>query len=129
MWSKKVKVKKGKKILVVGGGDSAVESAMLLMDHNEVTLSYRKDKFARIKKQNQESLDQAFKSGKIIPLLSSNVVKISPRSVDLKVGDEEYKESNDLVYIFAGGELPTGFLKQCGIEIQKRFGYIMKKHG
>lgn len=117
-----------KKILVVGGGDSAVESAMLLMDQNEVSLSYRKEQFARIKKQNQEFINQAIASGKIRPIMSSTVTKISELSVDLKVGDESLKIPNDQVFIFIGGELPTGFLKQCGIEIQKRFGYIMKKH-
>jgi thioredoxin reductase len=120
---------KDKKILVVGGGDSAVESAMLLMDNNEVSLSYRKEKFARIKQQNQLAINKAIESGKINTIMSSNVTKISELSVDLKLDDDELKLPNDQVYIFIGGELPTGFLKQCGIEIKKRFGYIMKKHG
>jgi len=44
------------------------------------------------------------------------------------VGEEVKELPNDLVYIFAGGELPTGFLQEIGIGITKRFGHIVKKH-
>jgi len=120
-----------KNIIVVGGGDSAIESAMLLMDENDVILSYRKDKFARIKPKNKERILQAQADNKITIIYNSNLAEVKDKSVFLKVKDEdEIREfKNDLVYIFAGGELPTKFLSNAGIEIQKRFGYIMKKHG
>jgi len=119
----------GKKILVVGGGDSAVESALLLNDHNEVTISYRKDQFGRIKPGNQEALERALKEGKLQVAYSSSVIEILPDTVSLKMSDGEVRSlENDLVYIFIGGELPIDFLKNAGIEIEKKFGKIVKKY-
>ena len=120
----------GKKIIVVGGGDSAVESALLLKDSNEVILSYRKDKFARIKPKNKEKIAKAIDDQSIKALFDSNLVSLNDQSVMIKVnGEEEPRElENDLVYIFAGGELPTKFLQNAGVEITKRFGHVMKKH-
>lgn len=120
-----------KDILVVGGGDSAIESAMLLMEDNNVILSYRKDQFARIKSKNKERITEAQNQNKITIIYNSNLKEVRDNSISLQVKDEEEMREiqNDLVYIFAGGELPTKFLTNAGIEIQKRFGYIMKKHG
>lgn len=118
----------GKKVIVVGGGDSAVESAMLLTDGNEVVLSYRKEQFARIKPKNKEAVEKAMASGALQVIFNSDLVSISLDHVLLKVGDETRQMENDLVYIFAGGELPTGFLQKAGVEITKRFGHIVKKH-
>ncbi len=120
----------GQKILVVGGGDSAVESAMLLMDQNEITLSYRRDKFARIKPKNKELLDKAISENKLNILYNSNVLEIKDDSVLIGFSDKEETLNlpNDLVYIFAGGELPIEFLKNAGISIEKKFGKIVKQH-
>lgn len=122
---------KDKKVIVVGGGDSAIESAMLLMEQNDVILSYRKDKFSRIKPKNREKINEAIESGKIHAAFNSNLVEIKDDKVMLNYSDtgETIEVDNDLVYIFAGGELPTAFLQNAGIEITKRFGYIIKKHG
>ena len=119
-----------KKIIVVGGGDSAIEVVLLLKDNNDVILSYRKDKFSRLKPKNKEKIKQAIEENSIQVIYNSNLVSIKENSVLLKVnGDELTREiDNDLVYIFAGGELPTKFLEKAGINITKRFGYIMKKH-
>ncbi len=119
----------GKKVLVVGGGDSAVESAMLLMKENDVILSYRKDKFSRIKPKNREKITKAIERQSLTVIFNSNLKKITDSHIDLKIGDEQIKTiENDLVYIFAGGELPTKFLEKAGVAITKRFGYIVKKH-
>jgi thioredoxin reductase len=122
---------KGHDILVVGGGDSAIESALLLMDQNKVTLSYRKDAFARLKQKNRERIQAAEQKGQIDIIYSSNVSKIEEEKVFLSVDGEGNRRElkNDLVYVFIGGELPTKFLSNAGIEIKKRFGYTMKKHG
>ena len=118
-----------KDILVVGGGDSAVESALLLADQNRVTLSYRKDKFSRIKPKNREKILGAIENGKIEMKYNTNLTKIGKPQITLKneTGVEEALK-NDLVYIFAGGELPTQFLRKAGVEITKRFGYTVKKY-
>jgi len=118
-----------KKVIVVGGGDSAIESALLLIDTNEVMLSYRKDKFSRLKPKNREKIEKAIADNVIRVLFNSNLVSIADKSVLIKIDeDEPFEIENDLVYIFAGGELPTSFLKNAGIEITKRFGHVLKSY-
>lgn len=120
----------GKNIMVVGGGDSAIESALLLCDHNTVTLSYRNDSFSRLKSKNSEQINNAMAAGKVKVLFNTNPTCINQDSVVLstnKPGEELYVE-NDLVYIFAGGELPVEFLKKAGIQITKKFGEAVLKH-
>lgn len=120
----------GKKIMVVGGGDSAVEAAMLLCDQNEVILSYRKDAFSRIKPRNKAELDVVIDANKLDIRFNSNLTKIEEGRVLLNTdGQDEPEEiENDLVYIFAGGELPTQFLQKAGIRITKKFGEAILKH-
>ncbi|MFK5878513.1 MAG: NAD(P)-binding domain-containing protein [Flavobacteriaceae bacterium] len=119
-----------KKVLVVGGGDSAIETVLLLKDTNIATLSYRKDKFSRLKPKNKEKINQAIEDNTVEVIFNSNIVSINGESVLMKVDgvNEVSQLKNDLVYIFAGGELPTTFLQKAGVEITKRFGYVMKKH-
>ncbi len=120
---------RGKKIMVVGGGDSAVESAMLLMENNEVTLSYRRDAFSRIKPKNRKKIRTAIESGKLRCEFESNVIAIHPDYIELEIkGGIVTQVQNDLIYIFAGGELPTAFLEKMGIQITKRFNYALLKH-
>mgnify|MGYP002628261932 CR=1 FL=1 len=120
---------KGKKVMVVGGGDSAIESALLLKDENEVVLSYRKDKFSRLKPKNKEDILTAETDGTITIIFDSNVVAINEEDILLKLKDDTtQKINNNLIYIFAGGELPTPFLEKAGVKISKRFGYIVKKY-
>ena len=119
------------KILVVGGGDSAIECAMLLADENNiVTLSYRGDSFSRLKPKNFEKINNALRSGKVKVIFNSDVIEILDNSVILKVKDTDEPKviENDLVYIFAGGILPTKFLEEIGIRITKKFGEAILKH-
>lgn len=120
----------GKEVMVVGGGDSAVESALLLAEQNNVILSYRKDAFSRIKPKNREKIHNAMEQQLLEVHFNTNVDRIEEDKVLLKNGSpESVKEfKNDLIYIFAGGELPTKFLEKAGIQITKRFGYTMRKH-
>ena len=119
-----------KKILVVGGGDSAVESALLLADRNKVTLSYRKSAFSRIKKKNADKINAAMLSGLIDIQFNTNVVSINDGFVAYKTNesDEILKWENDMVYIFAGGELPSQFLKSIGIDFSTKRGEAILKH-
>ena len=119
-----------KDILIVGGGDSAVESALLLADNNRVTLSYRKDVFQRIKPKNNERINEAISQGRIDVRFNSNLVLIEKDEVVISEGESAEKNSlkNDLVYILAGGELPTQFLEKIGVRITKKFGDTVLKH-
>jgi len=119
-----------KNILVVGGGDSAIESALLLADNNRVTLSYRKDVFQRIKPKNNERIMEAISQGRIDVRFNSNLVLIEKDEVIISEGEsaEKIRLKNDLVYILAGGELPTQFLEKIGVRITKKFGETVLKH-
>lgn len=120
----------GKKIIVVCGGDSAIEAALSLALQNEVILSYRSDSFSRIKPKNNEKIKAAISDSSIQVIFNSNVLSIDKHEVLLSTSDhpDGKKIPNDLIYIFAGGELPTQFLEKAGIKITKRFGYTMMKH-
>jgi len=119
-----------KNIIVVGGGDSAIESALLLKDTNNVTLSYRKDTFSRLKPKNRTKIKEIIENQSIKMLFNSTLTAINDKTVSVKTSESEeiLQVENDLVYIFAGGELPTAFLQKAGINISKRFGYIMKSY-
>jgi thioredoxin reductase (NADPH) len=120
---------KNRKIIVIGGGDSAIEAAVQLSSEgNEVILSYRKDKFSRIKPKNLENINKASESGAVKLILDSNLIEINDDSVELEVAGIKETFSNDLVYIFAGGELPTQFLNKVGIKITKKYGDAILKN-
>jgi len=120
----------GKRIMVVGGGDSAIETALLLADKNEVILSYRGETFNRIKTGNARKINEAIKSGLIPVLFKSNIVSIEEHQIRYKMddSDEICELENDLVYIFAGGELPIDFLKKVGINFSTKRGETILKN-
>ena len=120
----------GKEIMVVGGGDSAIESALMLADQNKVTLSYRNEIFNRIKPKNNEKINEAMVSDKIHVHFNSNPIRIDKDFVILLTNSKgsELKIKNDLIYIFAGGELPTQFLQKIGLQITTKFGEAVLKH-
>jgi thioredoxin reductase/Pyruvate/2-oxoacid:ferredoxin oxidoreductase delta subunit len=111
-----------KKILVIGGGDSAVEAAMGLANQkgNQVTLSYRSERFSRIKERNAKRVEEYAKSGKVKVLFNSNPIEFKPESVILDVAGQQHEMPNDFVWIFAGGTPPTAFLKKVGIGFGSR---------
>jgi putative YpdA family bacillithiol system oxidoreductase len=122
---------KNTKILIVGGGDSAIESALLLMEeNNEITISYRSNSFSRLKPKNLEKIDKAVSQDKIKVIFNSNVKEIKDKSVLISINEKEELEEieNDLVYIFAGGILPVAFLERIGIKITKKFGEAILSH-
>ncbi len=121
---------KNKKVLVVGGGDSAIESALLLADQNKVTISYRSEAFSRLKVKNSERINEAIQNGLIDVKFNSAIVSINIDHVlyTENGSDGVKKLDNDLVYVFAGGELPSDFLKKIGIKVTTKHGESILKH-
>ncbi len=114
-----------RKILVVGGGDSAVGAAMGLAEQsgNDVTLSYRGKAFTRIKARNESRLNKCMDRGMLEVILQSNVTEIGEKEVQLAV--EENGEilmrslPNDDVFIMAGGIPPFPLLEQAGVSFDQ----------
>jgi thioredoxin reductase len=111
-----------KKILVIGGGDSAVEAAMGLAHQpgNQVTLSYRGEAFSRIKERNSQRVQECVAKGKLRVIFNSNPLEFKEHSVVLDVNGKQQEIPNDFVWIFAGGTPPTDFLKKVGIQLGMR---------
>jgi len=112
---------KQKHILVVGGGDSAIEAAVGLANQkgNTVTISYRKDDFVRLKEKNETRVREYMKSGKIKTIFNSQVAEIKPEAVLVQEQEKIiHNLHNDFVFVFAGGELPTELLKRIGIKLR-----------
>ncbi|MBI3190014.1 MAG: NAD(P)-binding domain-containing protein, partial [Ignavibacteriales bacterium] len=110
-----------KHLLVVGGGDSAVEAAVGLARQrgNTVTLSYRREGFVRLKEKNEQRIQEMMKSGKVKTIFNSDVVEIKPDSVIIKEQNNIiHNLRNDVVFIFAGGEMPAELLKIIGVKLR-----------
>jgi thioredoxin reductase/Pyruvate/2-oxoacid:ferredoxin oxidoreductase delta subunit len=106
-----------KRILVVGGGDSAIEAAMGLAHQvgNQVTLSYRKEAFSRIKERNAQRIQECLRKGKLKVIFNSIPVEFRQDAVVLEIQGKSQQLPNDFVWIFAGGEPPNAFLKKIGV--------------
>ena len=115
---------RGMHVLVVGGGDSALEAAISIAEENgtTVTLSYRSKSFSRAKEKNRQKIDQAVDQGRLKVLFESNVAEIREKSVRIDQFGKIIEIPNDGVIVSAGGILPTPFLKQIGIEIETKYG-------
>jgi len=115
---------RNQRVLVVGGGDSALEAALAIAEEpgTSVTISYRSEAFGRVKQKNRERLQQAEADGRIKVMLKSGVKEISPEGVTLVQEDETMELNNDAVIVCAGGILPTPFLKEIGILVETKHG-------
>jgi thioredoxin reductase (NADPH) len=109
-------------VLVVGGGDSAVEAALACAEVAEVVLSYRGEAMNRLKQANRARLEAAVAQGKLKLWLRSEVRSIAPLSVFVEVDGQTQQLTNDAVVICAGGVLPTGMLKAIGVRVETKHG-------
>ncbi len=111
-------------VLVVGGGDSALEAATTIAAESgtTVTLSYRSDAFSRAKPKNRQLVEQMEASGQLRVLFSSTVKEITKETVQISVADAIEEFPNDAVVVSAGGILPSGFLKTVGINVETKWG-------
>ncbi len=122
---------KNEKILVVGGGNSAVEAALTLSEQNIVSLSYRGSEFSRLFKDNERRLNEAIASGRIQPLLNSNVVEFGAHEAKVKIarkGSEETRQiTYDHAFVLIGADVPRQFLKSLGIRMENEWeGSILR---
>jgi thioredoxin reductase (NADPH) len=108
-------------VLVVGGGDSALEAATSFPG-TTVTLSHRSDSFSRAKVKNREDVETARRSGRLNVLLQSNVKRIERHDVEIEQMGQRMRIRNDVVIVCAGGILPTAFLESVGIEVETKYG-------
>ncbi|MDP3464530.1 MAG: NAD(P)-binding domain-containing protein [Sulfuricurvum sp.] len=106
----------GEKIMVVGGGDSAIEYAVDLCDKNEVSICYRRGTFRRANPTNQGDIEKAVESGCIRPLLNTEITELESENGKVKVNftDGSSELFDRLVYAI-GGTTPSGFLSGSGI--------------
>src|SRR5438132_236790 len=119
----------GCKVLVVGGGDAAIEAAVQLAEESdaEVTISYRGDSFARAREANRTRIDQLVAQRRIRAVMTSEVNKILPDEVVLTVAASPQVVRNDFVIVNIGGDLPLEFLARSGISLKKHFGEELAK--
>ncbi len=115
---------KNQHVLVVGGGDSALEAATSIAKQpgTTVTISYRSHSFNRAKEKNRQKVDDAMATSRLQVLLNSNVKDIAKDSVTIEQEGKLHYITNDTVIICAGGILPTPFLKKIGINVETKYG-------
>jgi thioredoxin reductase/ferredoxin len=115
---------RGAKVLVVGGGDSALEAAAAISEEagTSVTMSYRSESFSRAKQKNRKRVEALQAAGRITVLFESEVQRITERAVELHQKSRRIELPNDAVIVCAGGVLPTAFLQKLGIEVETKYG-------
>jgi len=115
---------RGQNVLVVGGGDSALEAATSLAAEpgTRAILSYRGDGFSRAKPKSRDKVAEAAEAGDLLVLLGSNVREITEAEVRIETEDSIDSHAVDSIIVCAGGVLPTEFLKSIGVAIETRHG-------
>jgi thioredoxin reductase/NAD-dependent dihydropyrimidine dehydrogenase PreA subunit len=116
----------GRNVLVVGGGDSALEACWRLAEQpgTHVTLSYRGDHFARARMANRGKVETLAGQGRLNILMPSTLRRITEKAVELQASGQPLSIANDNVIICAGGILPSDFLKQTGITVETKYGTV-----
>ena len=116
----------GKRVLVIGGGDSAIEAALALagQEGTSVTLSYRGEAFGRIKEKNRQRLLEMEGNPRLNVLLRSQPKLIEERRIQLELDGAPLVLDNDHVIVCAGGVLPTPMLKEIGVKVETKFGTV-----
>ena len=114
----------GCRVLVVGGGDSALEAAIQLADSTnaEISISYRGETFGRVRDANRKRIAELIEKGRVASLMGSVVEKILDEEVVLTASDAPLVLENDYVIASIGGELPLEFLSKAGVSLKKHFG-------
>jgi dihydropyrimidine dehydrogenase (NAD+) subunit PreT len=114
----------GKRVLVVGGGDSALEAAAMLAEQTsaEIGIVHRAPQFARGRALNKQKMEALRASGRVRAFMSSEVAAVEPAAVHLTTAGATRTIANDFVIACLGGEAPAQFLKTAGVDIRRHFG-------
>jgi thioredoxin reductase len=115
---------RGQRVLVVGGGDSALEAALACAEQpgSEVTLAYRGDAFNRVKPKNRERLEAARAARRVEVRLRTEVSRILPDRIEMIHEGTPFVVENDAVIVQAGGVLPTSLLREIGVTVETKYG-------
>ncbi len=110
----------GEKIMVVGGGDSAIEYAVELADSNDVSICYRRGTFRRANPTNEKEITEAIQSGKVRPLLNQTIDSLEAKQgkIHVNFGDGSSETFERLIYAI-GGTTPSAFLQSSNIGIEE----------
>ena len=125
----------GRRVLVVGGGDSAVEAALALAEQpgNQVTLSYRKEAFFRVRAKNEERIQRAMAEGSMDVRFESQVRAIRPDHVELlqasPAGPTVELLPNDEVFVMIGGVAPMQTLRSAGVSFDPQHHQVAEPIG
>jgi thioredoxin reductase len=119
---------RGLRVLVVGGGDSALEAACSLAElgNVEATLSYRREGFDRAKAKNRSRVERLREQGALQVWLDTEVAEIGPGEVRLRAPEGARTLGNDAVIVCAGGILPTALLESIGVRIETHHGEVVR---
>lgn len=114
----------GQKVLVVGGGDSAIEAAVAVAEQPDtfVTLAYRGESFSRVKPKNRALVEEAAAAGVLGVRLQTEVAQISDRKLVLESRGKSVELENDAIIVCAGGIMPKRILEEIGIEFEVKHG-------
>ncbi len=108
-----------KHVVIVGGGDSAVEAAIATSKFaDQVTLVYRNAELNRPKPENTQIFNELVSQGKIQFLNESQLTEITENFCFIKNKKGSKKIKSDFVLILAGSKPPLSFLNKLGIRIQ-----------
>ena len=115
---------RNRKVLVVGGGDSALEASISIAEQpgTEVSLSYRSAAFSRAREKNRRRIDALNHSGRLKVFMNSSVREIHENTVEIEQQGSRIDIGNDAVIVCAGGILPTPFLREIGVEVATKYG-------
>lgn len=108
-------------ILVVGGGNSAVEAALTLSEQNRVTLSYRGAELSRVFRDNRRKLELAVAAGRVQLLLNSRVLSFGERTYHVNTPNGNENRAYQHAFVLIGAELPTGFLRSLGVRLENEW--------